>query len=100
MQKHPFRTLLVELSWPAVKKKDSFLRDKYFRLRSRIGPKPAIYAIAHRMAKAIFHIVKEHQDYLELGGQYLNELNQAAKLRRLKNHAQKLGYSLTPLAEA
>ena len=32
-------------------------RAKYFSLRSRLGPKKAIMAIAHRLLKALFHVI-------------------------------------------
>jgi transposase len=100
VQKHPLKTLLVEVAWAATKKKDSYYRDKYFRLKSRIGPKPAIYAIAHRIGKAIYHIVKEGQEFKDLGLDYLSGRNQQAKLKRLKNMAKSMGYTLAPVQVA
>jgi transposase len=97
---HPLRTLLVELAWAAVKKADSYYRDKYYRLRSRIGPKPAIFAIAHRIGKAIFHIIKGQQEYHELGAQYLDQINRQAKLNRLLRQAHTMGFQLVPLGTA
>lgn len=99
VRKHPLRTLLVELSWASIKKKNSYYRDKYFRLKSRIGPKPAIFAIAHRVGKAVYHIINHKQDFLELGDQYLDQRNQKAKLNRIHSQALKMGYNLVPLAE-
>src|SRR3990172_1037515 len=58
VHRHPFKTILIEVAWASVKKKDSYYRDKYYRLRSRLGSKKAIVAIAHRISKAIYHIIK------------------------------------------
>lgn len=100
VKKHPLRTLLVELAWAATKKKGSYFRDKFFRLRSRIGAKPAIFAIAHRLGKAVYHILKRQQDFLELGDDFLDQRNQQAKLQRLKRQAESLGFKLVQTAEA
>ena len=95
VKKHPLRTLTVELSWAGIKKKDSYYREKFFRIKGRIGPKPAICAVAHRMVKAIYHVING-QEYKELGAQHLDRNNEKAKVRRLKNQAKKLGFSLVP----
>ncbi|WP_279626311.1 transposase [Desulfofustis glycolicus] len=58
VQKHPFKTILVEVAWATVKTKGSYFKDKYYRLKSRRGAKKAIVAIAHRLAKVMFHMIK------------------------------------------
>ena len=100
VRKHPLRTLLVELAWAAIKKKDTYYQNKFFRLKSRIGPKPAIYAIAHRMAKAIYYIISRNDEFRELGDRYLDRRNEAAKLKRLQTQAHRLGHKLVSLEEA
>jgi transposase len=61
------KTTLVEVAWAAIKKKDSFYREKYRRLRLRRGPKKAIVAIAHKILKAVFDIIRNGNRYKELG---------------------------------
>jgi transposase len=99
VQKHPLKTLLMELAWAATRKKNSFYREKFFRLKFRIGPKPAIVAVAHKMGKAIFHIIKDKTDYIELGKDYLDKLNRKAKIKRLESSAKTMGFALMPLAQ-
>jgi transposase len=94
------KTLLVEIAWAAVKKKGSYYKDKYYRLKSRLGPKKAIVAIAHRIAKAIYHIIKDGVGFKDLGDKYLAEQNKDAKLRYIKQQAKLLGHELIPLAKA
>jgi transposase len=91
---HPFRTVLTEIAWSAIKKNGSYYKDKYYRLRSRLGPKKAIIAIAHRICKAIYHIIKDGQSYKELGEDYLLKKNKAKKLSNLKKQARKMGFEL------
>ncbi len=93
------KTLLVEVAWAAVKKKGSYYKDKYYRLKSRSGPKKAIVAIAHRIAKAIYHIIKERTPFKDLGDKYLAEQNKASKLRYIKQQAKLLGHELIPVAK-
>jgi transposase len=95
---HNLKTLLVEVAWSAVKKKGSYYKDKYYRLKSRLGPKKAIVAIAHRIAKAIYHIIKDGVPFKDLGDKYLAQQNKEAKLRYIKKQAALLGHELIPVA--
>ena len=94
---HHLKTILVEAGWGAIKKKDSYYKEKFYRLRARRGAKKAILAIAHKILKAVYHIMKFGTPYKELGAQYLKEKTQKANLRRLKQQAAQLGMKLTPI---
>ena len=83
-----------------MKKKGTYYRDKYWRLRYRLGPKKAIVAIAHRIIKALYFIIKEGQRYKELGDQYLSQRSKANKLRKLKREAKELGFNLVLIEAA
>ena len=94
---HHLKTILIEVAWAAVKKKGSYYKDKFHRLKARRGPKKAIVAIAHRLLKAIYHIIKEGRHFKDLGEDYLTLRNQSAKLNYLKKQAQLFGFHLVPL---
>lgn len=96
---HPFKTILIEVAWAAVKKKGSYYRDKYYRLKSRRGAKRAIVAIAHRISKAIFHIIKYGGSFQDLGEDYLVNKNKKVRLNNLKRQAKQIGFDLVPCAK-
>lgn len=96
VQKHPFKTIMVEVAWAAVRTKGCYYKDKYYRLKSRRGAKKAIIAIAHRIAKAIYHIIKHCKVYRELGEDYLKKNKKRKKLNLLKQQAQAMGLHLVP----
>ena len=81
-----------------MKKKGTYYRDKYWRLRYRLGPKKAIVAIAHRIVKALFCIIKRGEEYRELGDRYLSAKSQKNKLTRIRRDAEELGFNLVPIA--
>ena len=99
VHKHPFKTILVEVAWAAVKKKGSYYRDKYYRLKSRRGSKKAIIAIAHKISKAIYNIIKFDASYKELGEEYLTLKNKHQKLYSLNKQAEQFGYKLVRCTE-
>jgi transposase len=96
VQKHPLKTIMVEVAWAAVRTKGCYYKDKYYRLRSRRGAKKAIIAIAHRIAKAIFYIIKHGEIYRELGEDYLKQKRQHKKLKCLRQQASAMGLQLIP----
>jgi transposase len=97
VRSHPFKTIMTEVAWAAIKKKDSYYREKYYRLRSRLGPRKAIIAIGHRITKAIYYIIKKGESFRDLGKDYLDKNDVVKKIRNLRNHARKLGFILVPI---
>ena len=93
------KAIMIEIAWGAVKKKGSYYREKYYSLRARKGAKKAIVAVAHRILKAVFYILKFKKPYQDLGESYLIQINSKARLNNLHKQAAKMGYMLVP-AEA
>ena len=96
VRKKPIKTILVEAAWAAIKKKNSYYKAKYYKLKARRGAKKAIIAIAHRIGKAIFHIIKHGQIYNELGPDYLIQKHKNDKYKSLIKQANSIGYKLVP----
>jgi transposase len=92
------KTILIEVAWSAVRTKGSYFRAKFFSLRSRLGPKKAIMAIAHRILKAIYHVMKLGEKFKDLGEDYLSDLHKKSKIDYLIRQAGKFGYMLMPCA--
>jgi transposase len=98
VKKHHLKSIMIEIAWAAVKKKGSYYRDKYWRLRYRLGPKKAIVAIAHRIVKALYAIIKHGERYKELGEDYLAQRSNVNKLAKIRKEAKALGYDLVEIA--
>jgi len=96
VRRNHLRTHLVEAAWGAVKKKGTYFRSKYFSLRSRLGPKKAIMAIAHRILKALYYIIKHGDSFRDLGEDYLMDLKRRSITSYLQRQAKKLGMVLLP----
>lgn len=94
VRKHYLKTIMTEVAWAAVKVKKSYYRAKFYSLKVRIGARRAITAIAHRLLKAIYFIIKEGESFKDLGEDYLLKIKQEARISRLKKTARQLGYEL------
>lgn len=74
--------------------RDSAFGAFYRRMRSRLGPKQAIVATAHKIARCFYHLLKTHTPFHDLGGEEYERLVRERELRNLEKRAAKLGMSL------
>jgi transposase len=96
------KTMLVQCAWSAVKKKDSYYKAQFNRLRSRRGPKKAICAVAAAMLTAIYHMLQNGVAHQDLGIDHFDRRSTEIKTKRLVAQLTNLGFKvdLQPLAEA
>lgn len=99
VRNHPFKTILIEVAWAAVKKKGSYYKVKYYKLKARRGAKKAIVAIAHRISKAIYIIIKHGAVFTDLGENYLSVQTRQREINNIKKKAGQLGYKLVPCTD-
>jgi transposase len=57
----------VQYAWAASRKKESYLRAQYYRLKARRGGKKAVVAVAASMLTAAYYILLRHVPYQDLG---------------------------------
>lgn len=88
------RTAIVQAAWAAVKVKKSYLSSFYHRLAGRRGAKRAIFAVAHRMLTAIYHMLTNREPYRDLGATYLDERNKTNLIKRTVRRLEQLGYKV------
>lgn len=87
-------TALVEAAQAAVKKKGSYLRDKFHRLKARRGYKRALVAIAHKILIAIYHVLRGDTEYRDLGDAYLDQLGARRTTAALVRRLERLGFDV------
>ena len=64
-------------------------------MRARLGPKQAIVATAHKIARIVYHLLKTGEPYREESDAEYERKRQERELKHLARRAQKLGYTLT-----
>jgi transposase len=96
------KTLLVQCAWAASRKKDSYYKAQFNRLRGKRGPKKAICAVAASMLTAIYHMLKDGTVHQDLGADHFDRRSTELKAKRLVAQLTKLGFDvqLQPLTEA
>jgi len=94
------KTTLIQAAWAASRKKDSYLRAQFLRLKSRRGPMKAIVAVAASMLTAAYHILRDGVPYRELTATYFDSRDRTKLARRLIRRLSDLGVQVQILNAA
>jgi len=94
------KTALVQSAWAAVRKKDSYLRAQFHRIKARRGARKAIMAVAASILTAIYHMLKNGTKYQDLGPHHFDRRSKEQQTHRLVKRLADLGYAvaLAPIA--
>ena len=75
----------------------SELGDFYRRMRARLGAPKAITALAHKLARIVYHLLSTREAYDESRFKVSEEEARKRHESRLKKQAQRLGLQLVPI---
>lgn len=73
-----------------------YLGAFFRKMRSRLGAPKAITATAHKLAKIIYRMLINGEDYRELGENYYEQQYHKRVLGNLKKRAKEMGFLLIP----
>jgi transposase len=85
------KTTLVQIAWPAARKKQSYFHAQFLRLKSRRGPKKAILAVAASMLTAVYYMLRDGVEFHDLGDQYFAQQDKTRLTTRLLQRLRDLG---------
>jgi transposase len=94
------KAALVTAAISASQAKGGYLRDKFYRLKVRMGTKKAAMAVAHKILIAAFHMLQRGAVFADLGGDYLDQANKHRSAKRLVRRLDALGYDVMLRAKA
>lgn len=72
----------------------AFLR----RMKARLGSPKAITALAHKLARLIYIMLKYGHEYVEKGVEFYDEMYKKRREASLRRKAKEMGYELIPIA--
>ena len=73
----------------------TYLGAQYRRLRSKLGAPKAITAMAHRLARLVYRMLKYGQEYVDKGAEYYEQRNRQQQIEFLRKKATQLGLQVT-----
>jgi len=88
------KTALCNAATAAARKRGSFFKAKYHKLKSRRGGGRAALAIAHKLLVCIYHMLSGKTSYRELGEDYFDIRDTQRAARRYVRRLQDLGFSV------
>ena len=77
----------------------SALGGFFRRMKSRLGAPKAITATAHKLARLIYSLMKNGNEYLANDLKQYEDRYQAQKLQGLVNHAKSMGFQIVPVSQ-
>jgi len=84
----------LRLAAYAVSRSRSGLGAYYRRMRARLGPKAAIVATAHKIARIVYHMLKHRTPYRDLSPEDYAQRARERDIANLRKRAAKLGLAL------
>ncbi len=88
------RAVLAEVVWVISHTQGNYLSAQYHRLARRIGKKKAIVAVSHSVLVIIYHLLRDNQDYHELGADFFARLDSTRQRDSAVRRLQALGYNV------
>jgi transposase len=94
------QSVLFECALASTRKKDSYHKDKYHRLKARRGAMRALFAIGHKLARAAYRVLTTGESYEDLGAGYLDAKVKPLVVRNLIDRLTALGCDKDLLLQA
>jgi transposase len=77
-------------------KSRTYLGAQYRRLRTKLGAPKAITAMAHRLARLVYRMLKYGHQYVDKGAEYYEQKNRQQQIDFIRKRAAQLGFVVTP----
>ncbi len=87
---------VFRLAARSVSRSNSAFGAFYRRMRAKCGPKTAIVATAHKLARTFYYMLKNRQPYHGQTAEVYEAQERAREIARLTKKAHKLGLELVP----
>jgi transposase len=89
--------LALRLAAHALHQSQTFLGDYWRRMKARFGPPKAITAVAHKLARIIYHMIMGQQEYNATIFEEQERRVQDRKRKKLAAQAREMGFQLVPV---
>ena len=89
--------LALRMAANSLLRSQSYLGAQYRRLRTKLGAPKAITAMAHRLARLVYRMLKYGQQFVDKGMEYYEQRYRNQQVQLLQKKAAKLGLELVPV---
>ena len=83
-----------------LRKSNTYLGAQFRRLRTKLGAPSAIKAMAAKLARLIYRMLRYGIKYIDQGAAFYELKHRELQVHQLKRKAASLGYQVTPIPAA
>ena len=84
----------LRLAATTLLRSQSYLGAQYRRFRTKLGTPKAVTAMAHKLARLVYRMLRWGHEYLDKGLQYYEQRHREQQVQLLKKRAAKLGLQI------
>jgi transposase len=88
------KAMLMTAAIGASRTRGTYLRDKFHRLKPRLGMKKAARAVARKILLAVFYMLQRAVGFADRGADYLDRVDKHRTAKRLVRRLDALGYEV------
>lgn len=88
------RRMLVQSAWAAARTRDCFFAALFYRIAQRRGMKKAAVAVAHRLLRVVYLLIRDGGVYYERGGDYFDRRNPERTAKKLTRRLEQIGFQV------
>ncbi len=88
------KSILTQVAKSSAQSKNSFFHAQYQRIAVKRGKNRATMAVAHSILIAIYYMLKNNEDFHDLGSEYYNQFNTDKKINSYLKKLEELGYKI------
>ena len=93
-------TTALRMAASTLRQSDTYLGAQFRRLRTRLGAPIAIKAMAAKLARLVYRMLRYGIKYVDKGATFYEVEHRRRQIKQLKWKAASLGYKVTPIPEA
>jgi len=90
----------LKMAASTLRQSDTYLGAQFRRLRTRLGAPIAIKAMAAKLARLVYRMLRYGIKYADKGATFYQVEHRQRQIKHLKWKAASLGYKVTPIPEA
>lgn len=90
----------LRMSATTLRESDSYLGAQFRRLRTRLGPPKAITAMAAKLGRLVYRMLRYGQEYVDRGATQYEEQYRQQQIHHLGKKAAQHGFALVPVSKS
>jgi transposase len=87
-------SIALKMAASSLRTSNTYLGAQFRRLRTRLGPPIAIKAMAAKLARLVYRILRYGVQYLDGGVEFYQAQHRRLQIKHLRSNAAKLGFRL------